>query len=340
MKVLVLGGTRFIGPHVVRQLVSAGHEVAVFNRGELKADGGFPDEVRRIIGDRAQLQSYRQQFAEYQADVVIDMFPYTESDATSMMTVFDGIADRVVAISSCDVYRAFQILNRIEDGPVERGLLTEESPLGEKRYPFRGMRDDRQDYDKVLVERVVMSSPSLPGTVLRLPMVYGPGDYQNRMYPYLKPMMDGRRYILLEEGLDDWRWTRGYVEDVAAAIVLAAEDERAKGEIFNVGESDSYSLRDWIMGIAAKVGWQGSIVTAAPDMLPPSMQLGIETSQHIEIDTGKIRRLLGFSEKVSRAEAFARTIAWESSHPPAAGGPDSRLYAIEDEILTALGKLA
>lgn len=72
------------------------------------------------------------------------------------METFAGIAGRVVAISSCDVYQAFGRVNRIESGPLEEGPLTEQSPLCETRYPFQVARVDRSDYDKVLVEQVVM----------------------------------------------------------------------------------------------------------------------------------------------------------------------------------------
>ncbi|MCK9912132.1 NAD-dependent epimerase/dehydratase family protein, partial [Microbacteriaceae bacterium K1510] len=129
---------------------------------------------------------------------------------------------------------------------IEQGLLTEESQLRLKLFPYRGTRAGYDDYDKILVERIFMSEPGLPCTVLRLPMVYGPGDYQHRMYSDLKRMIDNRRAIIMEETLADWRWTRGYVEDVAAAIVLAVTDERAAGHIYNVGEPEAMTMREWV----------------------------------------------------------------------------------------------
>lgn len=119
MNVLVLGGTRFIGPHVVRQLVEAGHETALFNRGQSRPDISLPQGVRIIRGDRRRLADYRESFRSFAPDVVIDLFPYTEAEAQAVMTVFDGIAGRLVAVSSCDVYRAFGRVNRLEDGPAE-----------------------------------------------------------------------------------------------------------------------------------------------------------------------------------------------------------------------------
>ena len=66
------------------------------------------------------------------------------------------------------------------------------------------------DYEKILVERVVMGDTGLPVTVLRLPMVYGPNDCQHRLAPYLKRMLDGRPMIPLSKGMARWRCLRGY----------------------------------------------------------------------------------------------------------------------------------
>ena len=84
-----------------------------------------------------------------------------------------------------------------------------------------------------------MSEPELPGTILRFPMVYGPCDRQHRTFEYLKRMDDGRPVILLDEGQAEWRWTKGYVENLALAVVLAVTDERAAGRIYHVGERET-----------------------------------------------------------------------------------------------------
>ena len=83
-----------------------------------------------------------------------------------------------------------------------------------------------------------MGAPDLLGTVLRLPAVYGPGDYQHRLFAYVKRMDDWRPAVLLGEGMASWRWTHGYVEDMASAIALAVTDERAAERVYNVGEQD------------------------------------------------------------------------------------------------------
>jgi nucleoside-diphosphate-sugar epimerase len=188
----------------------------------------------------------------------------------------------------------------------------------------------------VLVERVVMSDPGLPGTVLRLPMVYGPRDRQHRWFPYLKRMADGRPAILLGQGLCAWRWTRGYVENVAVAIALAVSAPQAAGRIYNVGEKDASSEAEWVHALAATIGWDGEVVIVPDDRLPPHLAPGIDTVQHLVVDTTRIRRELGYRESVTPDEALRRTVAWELAHPPDASDREVFDYAAEDAILAQL----
>ncbi len=113
-----------------------------------------------------------------------------------------------------------------------------------------------------------MENPSLPGTVLRLPAVYGPGDYRHRLLPYLKRMDGGQPEIPVEKGMAEWRWTGGYVENVAHAIALATTGGRAAGRIYNVGEPDTPPWAGWIRQIGCAAAWHGEIVEA-PRILCP-----------------------------------------------------------------------
>lgn len=171
MRVLVVGGTGFIGPHVVRRLVDGGHEVAVFHRGRKGAD--LPEGVERVRGDRWRLDEHAGELRRLAPDVVLDMVPMNEGDARGLIGAFRGAAGRVVAISSADVYRAFDITRGPHPDPPDPVPLTEDSPLRDRLYPYE--IPEAEEYEKILVERAVMGDPRMPGTVLRLPMVYGPG---------------------------------------------------------------------------------------------------------------------------------------------------------------------
>jgi nucleoside-diphosphate-sugar epimerase len=170
----------------------------------------------------------------------------------------------------------------------------------------------------------------LPGTVLRLPMIYGPGDRLRRFHPILKRIDDGRRVILFEEGWAAWRTPRGYVENVAAALVLAAVSEQAAGRVYNVAETPAFSDLEWARKIAAATGWAGEFRVLPKDRLPAHVAPAGNSAQHWEADSNRIRRELGYREPVALDEAIRRTIEWERANPPGEFNPHQFDYGAED----------
>ena len=333
MKILVIGGTNFIGPYVVRQLIEMGHEVTIYNLGQTQT--ALPKEVKWIKGDRHNLLDYSSQFQKLAPQVVLDMIPYTAKDAQDVVNTFKNIARRVVAISSADVYRARDILWQKETGIIDRTPLTENSPLRSQLYPYRGLSDDplAHDYDKIPVEQVLMNTSDLPATIIRLPMVYGVGDYRHRLYTYLKRMDDNRPAIVLEEKLAHWQGCYSYVENVARAIALAVNNEKAKGRIYNVAELPGSTVADLVKAIAEIVSWQGEVVILPKTEMPDSWKFKANLEQHWVIDSTRIRTELDYKEIIDRHEALKRTIIWEREHPPEEISEldNSRFLDYEDE---------
>jgi nucleoside-diphosphate-sugar epimerase len=337
LRVLIIGGTRFIGPPVVRSLVALGHEVTLFHRGTTSAD--LPAAVRYLHGDRTRLAAFAGALRAVAADVVIDMVAYTRADAEELVGVFrGGRVRRLVVISSLDVYRVRDRLFKVEPGAPDPTPLDEDAPLRCALYPYRAVAKDQADpkyaYDKIPVEQVVRENADLPATILRLPAVYGPGDFQHRTFEYLKRMDDGRRSILVDRAQLGWRWSRGYVENVAAAIVLAATDARAAGRTYNVGEEPALSIADWIAQIGRAASWNGRVCGMAEVDLPAHLrESGMDWRHDWAVNTGRIRRELGYVEPVTLRDALARTVAWERANPPAAVDAAQFDYAAEDGAL-------
>jgi nucleoside-diphosphate-sugar epimerase len=341
MRVLVLGGTGFIGPHIVRRLSAQGHQVTIFRRESNFA--GLPNGVGVIVGDRNRLGASAREFDDLRPDVVVDVIAFTEEQAKGLMRAFSGVARRIVVLSSGDVYRANDLLFRRIPGTLDPTPLTESSPLRDRLYPYRGTPVPPiegfswDDYDKVLVERAVMSNAELPGTVLRLPMVYGPGDrggQKRRFWAYLKRMDDGRQVILMDQQTARWRAPWGYVEDVAEAVRLAVENERAASEVYNVAEADGLDLQGWVNEMATVVGWRGRIAVVDEPCPAPSLPRNLNLDQNLDMDTVKIRRDLGYQETLSRREALERNVAWDREHPPKLSDLAQFDYAAEDAILS------
>ena len=82
MRILVIGGTRFIGPRVVKALVSDSNSVTVLHRGSTVTD--LPAQVKTLRADRRFLTSMSRQLRSLEPDVVLDMFCLTEQDAQGL----------------------------------------------------------------------------------------------------------------------------------------------------------------------------------------------------------------------------------------------------------------
>jgi nucleoside-diphosphate-sugar epimerase len=324
MRVLVLGGTRFSGPFVVRELAAAGHELMVFHRGEHNVE--LPAE--QVYGDFADFDHQVDRLRAFEPDTVVDMFALRSHDA-ARVGAFTRSARHAVVLSSADVYRAFGRLCGSEPGPPDPVPLTEDSPLREQVV--------EADYDKVGVE-AALREVDLPVTVLRLSGVYGPGDFQHRLWSYVKRMDDARPAIVIDEALSRWRFERAYVEDAAHAIALAATDESAAGKTYNVASREACTELEWISKIAVSVGWQGRVLAASSPLLPDYLREdAFDLRQDFVVDSSLIRRDLGYREVVGEAEALRRTIEWERANPPTSS-VDRFDYEEEDGVLARLGE--
>jgi len=329
VRVLVLGGTGFIGSFAVKELMRRGHDVTVFHRH--RGHTGLPRELDHIHDEFLNVPLHHDEFRRFAPEVVLDMVPYIDKHGHGVLHL-RGIARRAVVITSADVYRAFARLWRSELGPPDPVPLTEESPLRARRAPDASNED--RGFDNVEVEQAVVIDPAFPITILRFPATHGPGDPQHRLARYLRPMVDDRPAIVLSETLAAWRWARGYVENVAVAIALAVADERATARTYNVAGIDALTEGEWVRQIAESLGWGGEIVVIPDDELPEPLRQPYDFTQHMELDTSAIRSELGFRETVDESEGLRRTIEWELKTLDEV--PNLRLdYGAEDEALTA-----
>ena len=324
MRILVIGGTAFVGPPTIQLLVEQGHEVTLFNRGTKEAT--LPAEVQRIVGDRRDLPSFASQFKSLSPDVVLDMIPMRQVDARDLMQTCKGLCGRVIGLSSIDVYLAFGRIKRTEPGPIQP------VPLGEEAELRQSIEPNGPDYDKTGIEREIMGDPDFPTTILRLPAIHGPRDPLHRLYTYLKRMDDKRPAILLNSEVAGFRFSRAYVENVATAVALATTDERAAGRIYNVAEPEAFPEAEWVRTLGRAVGWTGVVAAVPSDLMPE----GDDVRQDWVVDTYRIRHELGYCEPVSREEGLRRTIEWERTNPPANIDPKDFDYAAEDKIMTSL----
>ncbi|MGD9141870.1 MAG: hypothetical protein PVJ42_10060, partial [bacterium] len=138
-------------------------DVSIFHREKSTAE--LPHGAQEILGDRNRLADFEDDFRRLRPNVVVDMMLLSESQASQLVAVMTGVAGRLVVASSCDVYLEYDLLRGVEQAPPGDGRADESSPLRRKLFPYRDSVPDANhelyDYDKILVERSVMSSAPL-----------------------------------------------------------------------------------------------------------------------------------------------------------------------------------
>jgi 2'-hydroxyisoflavone reductase len=164
LRILILGGTGFIGPHMVRRAISGGHKVTLFNRGKSNAEL-FPD-IETLIGDRdGKIDALR----DRKWDAVIDNSGYVPRHVRDSAQLLAPNVGRYVFISTGSVYApGTEPIN--EDSP----LLKAPDPASEEVEKYYGEL-------KVLCEEAVRATYGADrNTILRLHIVAGPGDPTHR----------------------------------------------------------------------------------------------------------------------------------------------------------------
>lgn len=317
MRILIIGGTKFIGAAVARRLHDDGHIVAVFNRGQTAHT--LPEGIAQISGDVRELAAARTAFAAFAPEVVLHNIVVSEQDALDAVEVFAGVARRWVMTSSMDVYLHYGRLLGTEPGERLPIPADEDASLRTVWYPRRAQTDDPADrmfhYDKIPAERVALNTAALPGCVLRLPMVIGEGDPQGRLHGFVRPMRAGEATLTLPEEYAGWASTYDYVENVAAAMALAATDVRAVGRVYNVGDHPKTGL-ELAQAVQVALGWQGEIITKPNADLGESERFGAADLQPLVCSAARIRAELGYQPPFTFAGGIRRTAAWDADHLP------------------------
>ena len=210
MKILFLGGTQFVGRHMVERAMERGHEVTLFNRGKTNADL-FP-EVEKLVGDRdGGLESIR----DRRWDAVIDVngyLPRLVSDSAQLLA--DSVA-RYVFVSTLSVFASYSQSDQDENAP----LATLEDPADEE------ITDDSYGGLKVLCERA--AEEALPGRVLtiRPGYVVGPYDHTDRFTYWPWRINQGGEVLAPGEPETPLQFIDA--RDLAAFVIAAVEAERA-----------------------------------------------------------------------------------------------------------------
>lgn len=175
MNILVIGGTRFFGIHMVEQLLATGHEVTVATRGN--AADPFAERVKRIQVDRTDRESMKRAFAGRHFDVVFDNIAYSSNDIKNAMETLDF--DKYIYMSTTAVYE-----------PKHTDTKEEEFDALHKKLEWCNRFDYPYDVTKRQAECALLQKYAHKNwTAVRYPFVIGEDDYTKRLKFYIEHVM-------------------------------------------------------------------------------------------------------------------------------------------------------
>lgn len=306
MRVLVLGGTTFIGRRVVERLHERGDQVLVVHRGRHEPAPWVA--VGHLRVERRQLNRYADEVREFAPTAVVDTYAMTASDVTAVLDVLPEVP--TVVLSSQDVYQAYTGFrtNRCE-APVP---LTEDSELRRDRYPYRGSGLDGvpDDYEKLDVEEHWLARGAV---VLRLPMVYGPHDPQCREDLVLRRIRAGRQQMPI--GAGNLLWTRAHVEDIATGVLAALDTRDANGLAVNLGEPQTMPTIEWLKQIMRAADARLELVPVPDQALASDLVVTGAPAQHLLASVHRAEHLLGWSP-ADPGLRVAESVRWHLANPP------------------------
>jgi 2'-hydroxyisoflavone reductase len=221
MHTLVLGGTQFIGRHIVLELLRAGHTVTILNRGTTPDD--LPAEVERLRGDRDRGPLGLSQLEGRQWDACIDVTGYTAVHVDASVSELQRRVGRYVFVSAVAVY------GHARTGPLDEGApVVEAAP-----EDVTDVVGDMYGRLKVTCERIVREALGHRATILRPQVVVGPHDPTPRLTYWIHraqqdgPMLapgDGSDFLQVVDVKDVARFTALMVEsDLSGTYNLAGE---------------------------------------------------------------------------------------------------------------------
>lgn len=316
MRVIVLGGTWFVGRAITEALAAAGHVVLVVHRGI--SEPAVLSDVQHLHAERSAWPARRDAFAAFGADAAIDVSAGNGAGARAALSALPpGI--RLVALSSGDVYRAYEALR---SGAVTDAVpLTEQSPLRAARHL------DGPEWENLEIEEAYRRAGA---AILRLGAVYGEHDYQHRFEPVLRRVRAARAQMPVGAGGFLFSWV--YVGDVAQAVLAALASRRNAGECFNIVEAQTSPMRLFYEQVITAAGASVELVRVPDESLPPDLQSAGAPGQHLLTSPAKAHAVLGWRDAADY-HVLCRAVAWYLEHPPS--DPDSGFSADDAALARA-----
>jgi nucleoside-diphosphate-sugar epimerase len=322
MRVLVIGGTLFIGKLLVKRLLAAGHEVTILHR---KAEHSFGRRVRNAVADRNDAASIRAALTGQRFDAVYDIAYDWERGTTAAQVEataksIPGGITRYIFMSSVAAYG--DGLNHSEDDPLASDIHPDayvRNKASSERALFRMYHESR-----------------FPVVTIRPPFVYGPENPFYREAFFWDRMRLDRPIIIPGDGNRLMQFV--YVNDLVEACFNALLKHTAPGRAFNVADDKPLTQVEVVGEFAKAIGKQPNIVRVPREIIARNggnaMGDPMYFGQYYDLPPiteaiGRVKRVLNVS-LTPFGTGLKETHRWYSRHHEA---PRKMSFTFEDKLI-------
>lgn len=311
MRVLVIGGNRFMGVSLVWRLLFAGHRVTVLNRGNLPDP--FGDRVERVQVDRTT-DAFDAALAGRAFDRVVDLAGFTGDDVTRTLRVLGPRLGHYLFVSTGQVYLVREGCPRParEDDYDGAVMAAPPSPADHDDWAYGVGKRAAED---------ALAASAVPSTRVRIPMVNGERDPKRRLESYLWRMLDGGPLLVPGADAIARHVYRGAVVEALAQMVATPPPAGA----YNLAQREQPTVRELLERLGATVGARPRIVPVPAAALTAAGLTAREvsplsTAWMSHLDPGRAVDELGFAHPPLDAYLAAITAelltGWRGAPPP------------------------
>ena len=272
MKILVMGGTRFVGKSLVSKLLNQNHEIDIFTRG----NKSNPDNTNLIKGDRNDIECILK-IKNKKYDVIFDISGREVEQTKLLIENIDDSFLRYIYVSSAGVYKDNYELPLSEDSPLDtnsrhKGKFETENWLVEKKIPF---------------------------TSFRPTYIYGPGNYNKienwffeRLFQLKKVPIPGDGSLITQ---------LGHVSDLSDVMIKCLDFDKSKNNIYNCSGEKGITIKGLIYMCAEVCGLKKNDISLNKfdyEKLDPKSRKGFPIRlNHYQTDISKIKNDLNWEPK-------------------------------------------
>ena len=224
MRILIMGGTRFIGVYLTKVLVEQGHEVVLFNRGNHPAP---VEGVEQIQGDRKDAAQLKEKLSGESFDAIFDNNGRELSDTQPLVEIFNGKVQHFVYVSSAGVYLKSEQMPHVEGDAVDPN----------SRHKGKHHTE------------AYLAESGIPWTSIRPVYIYGPQNYNDLEAWFFDRIVRDRPIPIPGNGKFITQF--GHIQDLAMAMASVLGNKTAINKIYNIS-GDRYVTFDGLARACAE----------------------------------------------------------------------------------------